>query len=406
MQVREPGKDRYYVFLGTIYSMQGKYDEAVAQWQNAIELNPNDTYTRFRLAGLYERTNEDLLAAAQYRTILQQNETSRITEAARQLLPLAEERARLVTGQLQYSLVRGKSRIGNAAYLDTFTSMLRADLSGRWRSSKYNLVTLNYSPTYSTFHDQENDNIATTLSISSNANHDKYYYSTNLNYRETSGLLTETYRGYETGGSATVGIRIDDTASLQETENVAPTYAQFQILMRDVHSSPSDVTYYDVVPIATSVQIISPLFVSGSWSVGHRITLMLNRHRHSRDYANGSYRGSMDFSVPLIRKLSANFGASLEYQQYIFNDSRVLIEQTPQQRRRIATASVYTGLLYRLHPRVTLSADISLLESRSSLESGFINVKMNNEIQTIGLQSASLSDNRNISATATLMARF
>jgi tetratricopeptide (TPR) repeat protein len=54
----DPGKGKYYTILGTLYKANNKNDEALAQFEKAVKLDPTDITTHFELADFYRSTGD------------------------------------------------------------------------------------------------------------------------------------------------------------------------------------------------------------------------------------------------------------------------------------------------------------------------------------------------------------
>ena len=63
---------REYNVAGYLQQLLGNKEQAIASYQKALELNPNDTKTRFNLANLYHETKKSDLAKSNYEEVLKQ----------------------------------------------------------------------------------------------------------------------------------------------------------------------------------------------------------------------------------------------------------------------------------------------------------------------------------------------
>ena len=214
-----------YGMLAFIQTRQGQTEQAIETYRQGIAIDGNDLLMRFNLGRLYERTNADLAALAQYRAILKRGKPgNRYVESARQRKRAVERRLRRFNSILSYRITGGRSVIeeqdlSNTGAVNTsFSSSLSYRLSSVFHPSKMSTVSVAAGLAHAMNHSGQNDSIAPSLTINGNLNLGKGFLNASASYRETYALLLDVFAGYGVNASLGGGIRfahpLDALASL------------------------------------------------------------------------------------------------------------------------------------------------------------------------------------------------
>ena len=215
-QMRDRGvRDiRIYSLLGFIQTQQGERELAIEAYRQGIAVDGSNLRLRINLALLYEQTSADPAALAQYRAILKQGKPgNRYVERARQRKKFVETRLRRFTSNLAYSVRGGQSVIeeqdvSNTGAINTsFSSSLNYSLTSSFKPTEKSNVSVSASVAHSPNHSGQNDSIAPSISVNGNLNLGSGFFNSRVSYRETFGLLLDTFAGYGVNGSIGGGLR-------------------------------------------------------------------------------------------------------------------------------------------------------------------------------------------------------
>ncbi len=219
-----------YGMLAFIQTRQGQTEQAIETYRQGIAIDGNDLLMRFNLGRLYEQTNADMAALAQYRAILKRGKPgNRYVESARQRKRAVERRLRRFNSSLSYRITGGRSVIeeqdlSNTGAINTsFSSSLSYRLSSVFHPSKMSTISVAAGLAHSLNHSGQNDSIAPSLSVNGNLNLGNGFLNASASYRETYALLLDVFAGYGVNASLGGGIRfahpLDALAAMFSFEN-------------------------------------------------------------------------------------------------------------------------------------------------------------------------------------------
>ena len=398
----EPSNSEINVFLSGVYTVLGKLDLAIVVLRKVLENTPNNWNVRYRLAVLYERTSEDELALAQYRTIVRANLAGNLVEQARDRIPSLEDRVRNFNYSITYTLSQSRTTSPNIQLSNSsFNSSLRFDFTTRYRPSKNLNISFRVSPTYSALHESQNDSLSPEYVIFGQYNTSNIFFTTNASFRETKGLLFEDFRGEESNMSFAVSKRLDTPLIQTDDDRSLPQTIQYQLLLRNFSSE--GLSFSSTREVSPSVSFVYPLQAGGSITANYSFTDTQNTDQFGGDYANYGYNLNLSVRSLIGRKLSASFSSNFTHDRYKNYDSRERYLNDRLKKRENWIFSISARFNYQFHRRLALFSFISAVDNRSNIEQGFIYWAKD---VPIGFQNSTLTDYRSLSFSTGINFRF
>ena len=398
----EPGNSQINIFLSGVYTVQGKLDLAIVVLRKVLEKTPNNWDVRYRLAVLYERTSEDELALAQYRTIVRANSAGNLVEQARDRIPSLEDRVRNFNYSVTYTLSQSRTNSPNTQVLTSaFNSSLRFDFTTRYRPSKNLNISFRVSPTYSALHESQNDSLSPEYGILGQYNTNNIFFTTNASFRETKGLLFEDFRGEESNISLAVSKRLDTPLIQTDDDRSLPQTIQYQLQLRNFSSE--GLSFSSTREVTPSISFVYPLRTGGSITANYSFTDTQNTDQFGSDYANYGYNLSLSVRSLIGRKLSASFSSNFTHDRYKNFDSREQHLNNRLKKRENWTFSISARFNYQFHRRLALFSSVSAVDNRSNIEQGFIYWAKD---VPIGFQNSTLTDYRSLNFSTGVSFRF
>ena len=401
----EPSSSPVNVFLSSVYAAQGEFESAIVALRKVLEVSPSNWDIRYRLAILYERTSEDELALAQYRTIVRANVAGNLVEQARDRIPALEDRVRNFNYSLTYSLSNGRTIYPNTQLAsNSFNSSLRFDFTTRYRPTKDVNISFRISPTYSALHESQNDSLSPEYGITSQYNTSSLFFTATASFREIKGLLLEDFRGRESNISLITAKRLDTPLIPTGDDRSRPQTIQYQLSLRNFSSE--DLSFSSTREVSPAISFIYPLKTGGSVTANYSFTDTQNTDQFGDDYANYAYNMRISVRALIAMKLSASFSSGLKYQKFKNLDSQELYANDVSQRRENGQFSVSASLNYQFHRRLSLFASVSAVESRSNVNGGERNLIYWTKNVPVGFQNSTLTDYRALNFSSGVSFRF
>ncbi len=398
----DPSNSQINIFLSGVYTVQGELDSAIVVLRKVLETSPNNWDIRYRLAVLYERTSEDELALAQYRTIVRANLAGNLVEQARDRIPALEDRVSSFNYSLTYTLSQSRTNSPNTQILTSaFNSSLRFDFTTRYRPSKNLNISFRISPTYSALHESQNDSLSPEYGIIGQYNTNNIFFMTNASFRETKGLLFEDFRGEQSNISLSVSKRLDTPLIQTDDDRSLPQTIQYQLQLRNFSSE--GLSFSSTREVSPSISFVYPLRTGGSINANYSFTDTQNTDQFGSDYAKYGYSLSLSVRSLIGRKLSASFSSNLAHDRFKNFDSREQYLNSRLKKRENWIFSISARFNYQFHRRLSLFSSVSVVDNRSNIERGFIYWSKN---VPIGIQNSTMTDYRSLNFSTGVSFRF
>ncbi len=206
--------ERAWFMLAAIYRQQGRREDAIRAFREAVRLAPDNVPMRFNLAELYERNNDDDLALVQYRNILRRGEPGdRFVEESRLRAERLRDRLALFSSQLRYhvtfgeSVIQGQDIDETGALNSTFNSQLFYNLGTNFRPRPGLHLRLDTGLIYIGNHSTEDDLLIPRVGISGSLSRPGHFYNGSIHVSDIHDLKRDVFGGRTVNANLSGGLR-------------------------------------------------------------------------------------------------------------------------------------------------------------------------------------------------------
>ena len=312
-------KDNYiaYFYLALIYSRDEKIEKAIPEYQEVLRIVPGHISARLNLAVAYEQTGRDEDAITQYQIVARAG-VAGISDTAKKRIEALLKRV----GGFSYNMSYALNFDSNSNYNPT--DPVQELLSNTSASVKYQRKVahkriywgLNFSPSYTVYHQQQFDFLRMQVSPFVRATWRGMDFSSNYSYSQTDSVLEN--RNYNKSNSIYMdAVRRFKMRSLlpfltvKEQRGATPSLLRITGNYRTFQADTAPA--YDSNTYSVGVLINQGSSSGWSWAVNYNYSNNQNIKAIGNDFAYSSHTVNFQLSKNVAPNLDANVSYGFVY---------------------------------------------------------------------------------------------
>ena len=378
-------------YLGLIYSRDGRLEDAIQAYQNVLKAVPGHLSARLNLAIAYEQVGRDEDAISEYQFVVRSG-VPKISDTAKSRLEALMKRVGGFTYNLSYSLIYdSNSNLSSTNSVDE----LRSDTTGSFvysRKLRHKRVYwgLNFSPTYSVYHQVQFDFLQMEVNPFARATWKGMDFSANYSYSQTDSVLVK--RNYNKSNNINMDalkrfkmFSLMPFLTAKEQRGAAPSVFRINMNYRNFKSQTSPL--YNANSYSLGLLLNQGSMSGWSWVGNYTYTVNNNVNQLGNDFAYTSHGVNFQLSKSIMPKLNMSGSYGFIYSKYTHPDSVTKFTKFRINKLTIVSA----GMNYSVNDDLKLYFNFSYQRNNSNLPTGFI-LSVEDASTLVGVQSPSLGD--------------